>query len=427
MIFKTTLRTLALLCIAPFAAHAANLPAPAIANSPGVSIHFVRGNTQDLDMMAAAGVKIVRTDFKWGDIEYQKGVYDWSAYDELAANLAKRGMRPYFILDYSNALYEQIEILSQNGVPYAAFVDSPRNPASIAGFAAWAKAAALHFQSQNVIWEIWNEPNLSDFWKPSANVTEYTNLAKATCNAIHGAVPGAAVIGGATSTFPWDFLYSYLSSGALDCVDAISVHPYRAALPETVTAEMQYLQWVINQYAPATRKNAIPVVSGEWGYSTETYGVPLADQANYLVRMQLNNLLNGNPISIWYDWKNDGTNAAYNENNFGMVTSTLQVKPSYQAMTTMTTQLKGFTLLGRIPVGNDQDYVLLFANAAGKQKAVVWTTGSTHPLTLLGGLTTSGVVSVVSTVGSITKINVGILGTSITFSAAPQYLDMTLL
>ena len=424
MSLKTTLGALLLLA-APCLSQAANLPAPSISTGVGLTIHFVRGNTQDLDLMAAAGVKVVRTDFHWSDTEYQKGVYDWSAYDELAANIVKRGMRPYFILDYSNALYEQVEILSQNGVPYAAFIDSPRNPASVAGFAAWAKAAALHFQSQNVIWEIWNEPNLDDFWKPSANTPNYITLAKATCNAIHGAVPGAAVVGGATSGIAWQFLYDFMASGVLDCLDAISVHPYRAALPETVSNEFQYLQWVVSQYAPLTKKLSIPVISGEWGYSTETFGVPEADQANYLVRMQLNNLLNNIPISIWYDWKNDGTNAAYNENNFGIVSVTLQPKPAYQALKTMTSQLSGYRLVSRIATGNDQDYLLMFINAAGKYKGVVWTTGSAHTVTLMAGLSTGAAVSVVNSLGSVTKLNVGWAGVGVPMTSAPQYLDMS--
>ena len=38
-----------------------------------------------------------------------------------------------------------------------------------------------------------------------------------------------------------------------------------------------------------------------WGYSSNTKGVSLAQQADFIARQQLSNLLNGVPLSIWYD------------------------------------------------------------------------------------------------------------------------------
>ncbi|TXH06252.1 MAG: beta-1,4-xylanase [Nevskiaceae bacterium] len=425
MALKNGICALVLLLAAPLAAPAASLPTPGIANSPGLSIHFTRGNTQDLDMMAAAGVKIVRTDFSWSATEYVKGVYDWSAYDELAANIVKRGMRPYFILDYSNALYEQVEVLWQNGLPHAVFVDSPRNPSSVAAFAAWARAAALHFQSQNVIWEIWNEPNLATFWKPQPNVADYSTLAKATCDAIHGAVPSAAVIGGVTSGIDYNFLTPFLGSGVLDCIDGVSVHPYRGATPETVSGEFQYLRWLIDQSAPAGRSGgAIPIVSGEWGYSTVLGGLSTADQASFLVRMQLINLFNNVPISIWYDWKNDGTDATNSEQNFGIVTSTLSPKPAYQALKTLTTQLSGYRIVQRVAVGGSLDCVLLMVNSAGKYKAVAWTLAANHALTLLNGFSANATIPVTDIGGSTRNVVIGWAGMSLPLTSSPQYLDL---
>jgi polysaccharide biosynthesis protein PslG len=40
-------------------------------------------------------------------------------------------------------------------------------------------------------------------------------------------------------------------------------------------------------------------------------------------------LLNGIPLSIWYDWKNDGRDPDDGEQNFGTVTDDLQPKPAY--------------------------------------------------------------------------------------------------
>ncbi len=68
----------------------------------GVNIHFSSGHTQDLDRIAAAGFKFIRMDLTWSSIETVKGVYDWSAYDDLISNLDQRGLRAILILDYNN-------------------------------------------------------------------------------------------------------------------------------------------------------------------------------------------------------------------------------------------------------------------------------------------------------------------------------------
>jgi beta-glucosidase/6-phospho-beta-glucosidase/beta-galactosidase len=144
---------------------AADFPELVLPQGVGVNIHFTRGHERDLDMIAAAGVKFVRMDFAWESIERQEGQYDWSAYDELTANLKKRGLRGLYILDYSNELYEET-VVSRNPISgkEQKGVASPQHPKSVAAFARWA-GAARHFAGRRIIWEIWNEPNIG-FWKP---------------------------------------------------------------------------------------------------------------------------------------------------------------------------------------------------------------------------------------------------------------------
>ena len=51
------------------------------------------------------------------------------------------------------------------------------------------------------------------------------------------------------------------------------------------------------------------------------------------------------PISIWYDWKNDGVDSANNQSNYGTVMADLAPKPAYIAVKTMNAELNGFTFL----------------------------------------------------------------------------------
>lgn len=368
---------------AAFTALAANLPPLTIPQGVGVNIHFNRGHAADLDLLATAGFKFVRMDLGWAGIERRHGEYDWSAYEELIGNLERRGLRAILILDYSNPLYEEA-VTARNPVSGGEHRDtaSPQHPESVAAFARWAAAAATHFQGRRVIWEIWNEPNIS-FWKPKPDVAQYTTLALATCKAIRAADPKATIIGPATSEVPLPFLETFFASGVLEYLDAVSIHPYRnySKPPETAAEDYAKLRALIAKYAPTKKKN-LPIISGEWGYASHTRGVSLETQAAFAARQQLANLLAGVPLSIWYDWKNDGTDAAEREQNFGVVTDQLAPKPAYLAIKTLTSELAGYRLERRVSSGSERDYVLLFTKPRATPKLAVWTLDDTHSVSL---------------------------------------------
>ncbi len=364
-------------------AFAADLPPLRLPEGVGVNIHFNRGHAADLDLIAAAGFKFVRMDLGWAGIERRRGEYDWSACEELIGNLERRGLRAILILDYSNPLYEEA-VTARNPVFGGEQRDtaSPQHAESVAAFARWAAAAATHFEGRRVVWEIWNEPNIS-FWKPKPDVAQYTALALATCRAIRAADPKATIIGPATSEVPLPFLERFCASGVLEYLDAVSVHPYRnyAEPPETAAEDYAGLRALIARYAPPKKKH-LPIISGEWGYASHTGGVSLETQAAFAARQQLANLLAGVPLSIWYDWKNDGTDPAEREHNFGVVTDQLAPKPAYQAIKSLTRELGGYRLKQRVGTGNDRDFLLLFAKPRAASKLAVWTLDGPHPVSV---------------------------------------------
>jgi hypothetical protein len=408
-----------------FVASGAEIPDSVVPNGVGVNIHFVTGQEKDLDLIAAAGFKFIRMDFGWTAIEKQKGKYDWSEYEQLLANLDKRGIRALFILDYSHHLYEE-EVTSPHPITGATHrtTASPQHPGSIAAFARWAAASAKHFHGRHVVWEIWNEPN-GHFWAPKPDAQQYSALALAAAKAIREAEPQATIIGPASSGFPWDYLETFLKSGVLEYLDAVSVHPYRnpRQSPETAAADYKKLRGLIARYAPPAKTN-MPILSGEWGYSTHRRGVSLETQADFAVRQQLSNLLNGVPLSIWYDWKNDGDDPNENEHNFGTVLSDLEPKPAYTAIQTMTRQLAGYRVKQRLAQPSEQDYVLILENAAGEQKLAAWTTAAAHSVNVELSSAGAGKINAVKESGESLepKIDQGHLVLELT--SAPQYVAL---
>lgn len=363
----------------------AQIPTAGIPASVGVNIHFVTGHARDLDLITNAGFKFVRMDFSWEATERKAGVYDWTEYDELTAHLDERGLRAIYILDYVNELYEpMVDAKRAVGEPAPEkHLASPRHPESVAAFARWSAAAARHFQGRHIVWEIYNEPN-GGFWRPKPDASEYTTLALATAKAIREAEPSASVVAPAMSGFDWPYMEYFLKSGVLEFLDGVSVHPYRPpnSPPESAAEDYNKLREMIDRYAPPKKRRKIPVLSGEWGYASNPNGVSLETQAAYAVRQQLSNLLNGIPLSIWYDWKNDGKDPADGEQNFGTVTDDLQPKPAYTALKTMTHELNGYRLRRRMPESSKDDFVLLFVNDRGGRKAVAWTLAEPHHVSI---------------------------------------------
>jgi hypothetical protein len=392
----------------------------------GVNIHFITGHEKDLDLIAAAGFKFIRMDFGWAGIERKKGEYSWSEYDELLANLDRRGMRAILILDYSNQLYEQDVPATNplNNQPQRTLA-SPQHPESVAAFARWAAAAASHFHGRHVLWEIWNEPNIF-FWAPKPDVTQYTTLALATCKAIREAEPEATIVGPATSELPWTFLETFLKSGALEYLDAVSVHPYRRpqSPPETSAPDFERLRQMIDRYAPPARQGKIPILSGEWGYSSFPKGVTVETQAAFAGRQQLANLLSGVPISIWYDWKNDGEDPNEREHNFGTVQSDLTPKPAYVSLKILTSELSGYRISKRLALESKDDYVLLCADKAGREKLAAWTLGQGHQITLTLTSNRETAIPCVNSHGQSVGLTVESGAISLELEPAPKYVSL---
>ncbi len=401
----------------------AALPPATVPEGVGVNIHFTTGHERDLDLIAAAGIRWVRMDFHWAEIERTRGRYEWSAYDELTGNLEKRGLGALYILDYSNPLYEETLTSPHpiTGRPHVT-VAAPRRPESVAAFARWAAAAAQRYADRKVLWEIWNEPN-GHFWPPAPNVTNYIAVALATAGAIRALNPEAIVLGPATAGFPWEFLDPFLKSGILAHLGGVTVHPYRPYTqpPESAGADFAKLRALVDRHAPTERKGRIPVLSGEWGYAAHTGGVSLQVQAAFAVRQQLANLLWGVPLSIWYDWKNDGPDPAEREHNFGLVDQELQPKPAYHALRTLAQTLRGFSLARRHDTGRAGDFVLVFTNETGQTRLAAWSTDSERELTLNLAPKSATWLRLVSGLGQTRRVPIRDGAFSLKLGSLPQY------
>eukprot|EP01113_Clastostelium_recurvatum_P034278 TRINITY_DN4630_c0_g1_i1.p1 TRINITY_DN4630_c0_g1~~TRINITY_DN4630_c0_g1_i1.p1 ORF type:complete len:984 (+),score=128.95 TRINITY_DN4630_c0_g1_i1:145-3096(+) len=359
----------------------------------GTNIHFTSAQKGELEMLNM-GFRVTRMDFFWAGVERSsRGVYDWSGYDTLTAALAKPKtptsvpIMPYYILDYTNPLYG-------GGAPPG------RVPDATSGFVSFARAGVSRYSGQGIIWEMWNEPN-GGFWPPHANVTEYSIAGMAVGQALKGAYPKERFVGPATSGVDLNFLEGTFQAGLLSFWDAVSVHPYRMSVPETVNEDYAKLRALIRQYKPMD-KLYVPILAGEWGYSiVGSWPFSAYQQGTFLVREWLINLYNQVPVSIYYDWHDDGTSTTDPEHNFGTVQNAYypssnssiktvyEPKPAFFTAATFQLYMRGYRYTNRLVTNPsssndgdniDDEYALVFSNANGNMSApglmVVWTTAT---------------------------------------------------
>jgi hypothetical protein len=349
---------------------------PALSHVPegiGVNIHFTSAQPREMEMLAAAGFRWVRMDFIWSAMEKKKGEYDFKEYDHLLQICDEHHIRVMAILDYSNPLYDSDL--------------SPHTDEGIAAFAKWSVATVKHFKGRGVLWEMYNEPN--GFWRPKPDVNAYVKLAVAVAKAIKEAEPDELHCGPGLSGTDAAWLEPCYKAGLLQYWDAVSVHPYGNEPPETRDRAYKGVRALIDQYQP--KGKTIPILSGEWGYTAAQ--VPREMQGKLLAREILFNLYSGIPLSIWYDWRDDGPDPKNGEHNFGCVANAhhkdrepvLDPKPAYLAARTLNSKLDGFTFKRRLGLTNDADFFLVFAKGE-ETRAVAWTTSSApHSVTVAAG------------------------------------------
>ena len=201
-----------------------------------------------LDDMQRLGVKWLRVDFSWATIQpHNARNFDFRFHTKVVDSATKRGMKILATLGYTPA-WARDPLCSRAVTP----VEESRQkctPRDASEFARFAHETAWYFQDRIAAWEIWNEPNLTGYWKDPqpdgsiwVNPQSFGRLASMAGDAIHQIRPGVPVIaGGLAPVFDAhdprgmrqsDFLRAALPHLLPGSVTAIAIHPYTwPALP----------------------------------------------------------------------------------------------------------------------------------------------------------------------------------------------------
>lgn len=241
-------------------------------------------------------------------------------------------------------------------------------------------AAAEHFATKPVQFEVWNEANIEAFWKPAPDVTQYTALAKEAVRRVHLGNPHALVSTTGTAGVDIEFLRACLSQGCSAEADAVGVHPYRQGGPESAGQEILLLRELIAAAVPGNP----PVWQTEWGYSSTWYGDGHAQesrlrQAILAVREALTSWGLGFPLAMYYDTRDDGTDPMEKEHNFGLLTHEYADKPAMVAMRTLSNAARDRSLVA-FGVASPSSLHVMELEGTADRVFVLWTSVEGYPV-----------------------------------------------
>lgn len=236
-----------------------------------LGVHAAWATSSEMDRMQQGGVEVMRAPFLWAEVQpTQGGPYRWSTYDAMVrqATLRNITLLPFLI-----------------GPPkYASEAQSypPTSDAALRGWERYVQAVVDRYgrggdfweEPQNLAlpyrpikaWQVWNEPNMDDFWADDPSPREFAKLLKLSSTAIRQADERAKVV------FPgmgkWDSTLGrymdrlYRRSGVKRAFDIGAIHPYGDE-PADVVAGVRTMRRILDSHGDKEKR--LWVTETGWG------------------------------------------------------------------------------------------------------------------------------------------------------------------
>jgi hypothetical protein len=211
------------------------------------------------------GAKWARVQTGWSRCETERGVYDFAWLDEIVDSLTAAGVQTMFSVTFGNKLYMP-DAPHESAVGYSPIYYDGAAPA----WTAFVRALAAHYRDRVSQWEVWNEPNIPQFWQPGkVSAADYAELVRITAQPVRAKIPDATIVGGATSLVDPAFLVQALRAGLADSIDAFSFHPYQMVPEHNLQNMHDLLRRLLDEHSPGRR---IALYQGENGCPSQLSG-----------------------------------------------------------------------------------------------------------------------------------------------------------
>lgn len=291
--------------------------------------------------LAESGIKFARCQTGWLRCEKEVGKYDFSWLDEIVDSLAKIGIEVWFSLGFGHPvhtpvpkydkIWKEAKGKAEHCIPgpargWVGEVPIYHGEKSVKAWQAYVRALCKHFRGRVRYFEIWNEPDMSNFWQfqgipkhltMKERARDYSDFVRMTAGVVRKEIPEAKIIADAAQTGT-NFI-KYLGENKLaDVIDIFSYHFYGPVPEQFMRERVENLRAVLRPSDPGKK---ISIWQGESGRATGKsvlYSFPSEfAQAKYLTRRYLIDLVCGVELSSIFtvtdllSYYPDGTTSYY--------------------------------------------------------------------------------------------------------------------
>ncbi|MBJ7519176.1 MAG: hypothetical protein JHC84_05725 [Solirubrobacteraceae bacterium] len=195
---------------------------------------------QALDAQYAAGARTLRQWINWTEIETRRGRFDFRAYDAFMEDVARAKLRVVPIL-FGMPKFHAAK--PKKGAKVTAVTTFP--PRTNASYARYVTEVVKRYGRNGTFWkknkdlpqvpivsyQVWNEPNLPQYWGGRPDAKAYVNLLKTGSRTIRKLDPDAEVLAGGLPDSKQGvpllrFVRQMYAAGAKGSFDTLAVHPY---------------------------------------------------------------------------------------------------------------------------------------------------------------------------------------------------------
>lgn len=321
----------------------------------GITDPLVEAYTSERDcglgLMAADHIGYFRGVIAWPQVEPSPGMYSFARYDQLIGQLAEHHMRflPGLL---GSPRWASTGPAGSKG--FAAY--PPANPDAFAAFAAecvrrygpkgsfWRANPSLPYYPVQA-WQIWNEPNLVQYWRPKTDPAGYVRLLRRAYHAIKAVDPHAIVV---TAGMPFftaakeeAFLTALFHAGMAGSFDALSIHTYS---PVRAPARLELARKLMDRFGARSAQlwsTELAWASGPpdpWQVNFKTQASAVRSFFRWVgqnrARLRLGEVM-------WYSWQDHiyGPDPSWWGFHLGLLTLNRQAKPALSALASAAARL----------------------------------------------------------------------------------------
>lgn len=278
----------ALLCNSVFA-NEVQTPTAAIPDTYfGLHIHHLDwANPTPWPNMPVPAWRLWDAGVTWPELEPSRGQWQFARLDRFVALAEQHGTSLLLPLGMSPEWARG---------PYQGNNAPPQN---LDAWRTFVTTVVARYKGRIQAYEIWNEPNLRDFW--TGTTDQMLTLTREASQIIHAVDPKAIVVSpSATADFGIPWFEEFLKKGGGQYVDVIGYHFYVAKLPEELVPLIQRVREVISANGLADK----PLWNTESGWIAAARPDSEEVAGGVLARAYILAWATGVQRFYWYAWDN---------------------------------------------------------------------------------------------------------------------------